>query len=140
MNNNRFEIDDFFDNFMEPFVIPNTMLSLSKPLSSLIKLDIKETRDSLEVIADLPGFNKENIEIEIEDGILTIKAKKEDIKEEKNDFYIRRERNKGEMRRSINIGRDIKEDEINAEFVNGVLTIIIPKDDPHKNKKKLTIN
>ena len=103
--------------------------------SKLMKTDIKEKKDKYIVDIDLPGYNKEGIKIEIQDGYLTVHAKvnKEDKEEEKGKF-VRKERYMGECSRSFYIGYNIKEEDIKAKFNNGTLTLEIPK---KEDKEKL---
>jgi HSP20 family molecular chaperone IbpA len=113
---------DLFDNFFgdDDF--------FTRPEHHLMKTDIKEKKDKYLLDIDLPGFNKENIDISLNKGYLNIKAKVD--KEEKNDEdekFVRRERYYGECSRSFYVGEDINEDDIHAEFKNGILKVEIPK-------------
>ena len=98
----------------------------------LMKTDIQEDENKYLLEVDLPGYNKEDIKIDVTDGYLTINAKitREDNNEEKN--YVRRERFTGEATRSFYVGEDIKEDEIKASFKNGILTLEVPKVNPEE--------
>ena len=82
---------------------------------------------------DLPGYEKENIKIEIQEGYLTIHAKvnKEEDEKEKGKF-VRKERYMGECSRSFYVGDNIKEEDIKAKFRNGTLTLEIPKKEEKK--------
>ena len=114
---NSFDLfDDFFDDGM-----------FSKNTKSLMKTDIREQKDKYIVDVDLPGFEKENIKLSLDNGYLNISAKVD--KEEKNDGekYLHQERFYGECSRSFYVGDDIKEEDINAEFKNGILKVIVPK-------------
>ncbi len=123
----RHDFDLFDDMFRDPF--------FNESESKLMKTDIKEKKDKYIVDIDLPGYNKEGIKIEIQDGYLTVHAKvnKEDKEEEKGKF-VRKERYMGECSRSFYIGYNIKEEEIKAKFNNGTLTLEIPK---KEDKEKL---
>ncbi len=95
--------------------------------TKLMKTDIKEADDKYIIDVDLPGYNKEDIKIDVTDGYLTINAKtSSDNKEEKNK-YVRRERYFGECSRSFYVGEDIQSEDINASFRNGILSLEIPK-------------
>ena len=101
--------------------------------SKLMKTDIKEKKDKYIVDIDLPGYEKDDIKIEINNGYLIINAKTSHNKDEKEEGkYVRKERFMGECSRSFYVGDDIKEDDIKASFKNGTLSIEIPK----KKKKK----
>ena len=121
--------DDFFDRKDRTF--------------NLMKTDIREDENSYLLEVDLPGYSKDDIKIDITDGYLTINAKveKENNDEKKN--YVRRERFTGEVSRSFYVGDDIKEDEVKANFKNGILTLEVPKlslEDKKKDKKYIEIS
>ena len=118
--------DDFFD----------------KKMPTLMKTDIKEMKDKYQLEVDLPGYKKDNINIELEDGYLRISAKVEDKKEDEDSNYLHKERYYGECTRSFYVGEEIKEEEISAEFTDGILRIDIPKKDEEetvKEKKQIEI-
>ncbi len=96
--------------------------------SSIMKTDIKELKDGYEIHVDLPGYEKENINLELNDGYLQVTAKqeKEENKEEEGKF-IHKERFYGTCSRSFYVGDQIKEEDIRAEFKNGILKISVPK-------------
>ena len=121
----RHDFDLFDDMFRDPF--------FNEGESKLMKTDIKEKKDKYVVDIDLPGYDKEGIKIEIQDGYLTVHAKvdKEDNEKEKGKF-VRKERYMGECSRSFYIGDNIKEEDIKAKFHNGTLTLEIPKKDDEK--------
>ena len=101
--------------------------------SKLMKTDIKEKSDKYLIDIDLPGYSKEDIKINIEDGYLNIHAEthteNDDEEEEK---YVRKERYFGECSRSFYIGDAITEEDIKASFKNGTLTIEVPKKEAKK--------
>lgn len=89
-------------------------------------IDLKETDENYLVEADLPGINKESINVEFNNDHLTIGAKREDSLDDKNKNYVRRERHYGEFKRSFYID-NVDESNIYASFNNGVLKITLPK-------------
>ena len=97
------------------------------------RTDISETADGYKLEADLPGFRKEDIHIDIDDDILSIQAEHKDSKDEKDDKgdYIRRERYYGSYSRSFNVS-EIDVENIKAAYENGVLTLTMPKKAPVK--------
>jgi len=108
-------------------------LSLFKN-SSIMKTDIIENNNSYLIKAELPGFKKEDIKIDFDRGYLSISAtKNENI--ENSDKYLRRERFYGEIKRTFYVG-DILESEIKANYQNGILNIIFPKEIKNNNNKK----
>lgn len=91
------------------------------------RVDVKETDKEYIVEADLPGCDKNNINVSYDDGVLTIAASYEETAEEKDKNYIRRERRRGNFSRSLSIPEDVKADEIKASFKDGVLKVTLPK-------------
>ena len=111
------------------------------PSSLGFKTDIKDTGDAYELAADLPGFDKENIHVEIEGDILTISAERNSEVDEKDEegTYIRRERTYGSFSRGFDIS-NIDADKIAVKYENGVLTLDMPKKGADEPKvKRLTI-
>ena len=101
--------------------------------SKIMRTDIEEKHDKYLISIDLPGYEKENIKINIEDGYLNVNAKADSNREEKEEGkFVRKERYFGECSRSFYIGDDITEDEIRASFKNGTLTLEIPKKEAMK--------
>lgn len=96
---------------------------------NLMKTDIRDEKDHYEMMVDLPGFKKDEIQLGLQDGYLAISAEKGLDKDEndKNGNLIRQERYSGALSRSYYIGESITEDEVKAKFEDGVLSIIIPK-------------
>ena len=119
-----------FDLFDEMFRDPFFEVTESK----VMKTDIKEKKDKYLIDIDLPGYEKENIKMEISDGYLTVHASvnKEVDDEKEKGKYVRKERYVGECSRSFYVGENVKEEEIKAKFKNGTLTIEVPKKDEKK--------
>ena len=133
---------NLFDDFMD-FSFPDIDKELyGKRAQNIMKTDVKELDDAYEVMVDLPGFNKEDIHLELNDGNLTISAGKSlDKENESKGNYIRRERVVGNMQRSFYVGEALTEEDIRAKYENGILTLIIPKKEARKapEKKYITI-
>ena len=91
-----------------------------------IRADVRETKDSFIVEAELPGVKKDNVQIVCHEGVLTISVKTEDNAEHREEGYVRRERFAGEASRSFAL-RNISEENISAKMEDGVLTITLPK-------------
>ena len=123
----RNDFDLFDEMFNDPFFT-------RKPEVKLMKTDIREKDNAYLVDIDLPGYEKGDIKISVEDGYLTVSAKKESNDEEKDDKgnFIRRERFSGECSRSFYVGEDIEAEDVKASFKNGILTLDIPKKDEEK--------
>ncbi len=97
--------------------------------TSQFRTDILDKDDHYELQAELPGFQKEDIHIDVENDTLTISAEHNDEVEEKKGSYVRRERKYGSFSRSFDVS-GIKADGISAEYRNGVLTLTLPKKNP----------
>ena len=124
--------DNVFDDFFEfPFYDDKAEKKLyGHHAANLMKTDIQEHDDGYTLEMDLPGFKKEEIQIELNNGYMTISAAKgldEDEKDKKSGKYIRRERYTGSCQRSFYVGEDVTEEDIKAEFKHGILKLFIPK-------------
>lgn len=96
--------------------------------NKIMKTDIKEHKDNYSIMIDLPGYNKDDIKISIDDGYLTINATMSKNEEEKEKGrFVRRERYFGECSRSFYVGDNIEVEDIKASFKNGTLNLEIPK-------------
>ena len=120
---------DVFDDFDRDY---------GKNASRLMKTDVKETDEGYEVDVDLPGFNKDEIKLDLNNGYLTISTEKSLNKENKGKM-LRQERYVGTMQRSFYVGESITEDDIKAKFENGVLSLMIPKKEAPKVPEKKQI-
>lgn len=89
-------------------------------------VDVKETPDGYSIQADLPGVARENIKLSVDNGYLTIAVQQEEMKSETNENYLCRERRQLSSRRSFYVG-DVKPEEVQAKYENGVLDIKVPK-------------
>lgn len=112
-----------------------------KHAARLMKTDVHEQEDHYEVDIDLPGFKKEEISLNLEDGYLIVAAAKGLDKDEKTKKgrLIRQERYAGSMQRSFYVGEDLTEEDIKAKFENGVLRLTLPKKETPKVPEKKTI-
>lgn len=121
----------FFDNFFDDFESP-------KRLDKMMKCDIYEKDGNYVIEMDVPGYKKEDINMELEDGYLKISAEKKSDEEEKDSKkYVRRERHcYSRCERQFYVG-NISEDDIKAKFNNGILEISVPKEEEKKESKKV---
>ena len=113
---------DLFDNFERKF-FGNSSAALPD-----FRTDIRDAGDRFVLEAELPGFSKEDIKLDVKDGILTISAQHDENQDEKDDkgSYIRRERRYGSFTRSFDVS-GIDEEHITAAYNNGVLELNLPK-------------
>ena len=137
--------DDWMDDFEKEFdkeLRPAKNPLYGKHAKNMMKTDVKETEKGYEVAVDLPGFKKDEIQLELNDGYLTISAEKGLDKEEKDkkDKYIRRERYAGSMSRTFYVGESVTENDIHAKYENGILTLDVPKEEAKKVPEKRYIS
>lgn len=123
-------MDDFF-NFGNQF--PRALLTREEQ-DFYPQLDISETNSHYCLEVDLPGVSKENLDIKVDDNVITIKGKKELNKEYKDNNFYTRERFSGNFQRSLFLPLSVKADKIDATFKDGVLTIKAPKTDVSHTK------
>lgn len=104
-------------------------------------VDVSEDDKAVTVRADLPGMAEKDVDVSLSEGILTIRGEHtEERDEEKSDYHVR-ERRYGRFHRRIPVGRGIDEDNVKAEFKNGVLTVTLPKtEDAKEDTKKIPIS
>ncbi|MBQ1998407.1 MAG: Hsp20/alpha crystallin family protein [Spirochaetales bacterium] len=114
------EFDLLGEMFADPFFTEHE--------SKIMKTDIKEKTDKYLIGIELPGYQKENIKIDVEDGYLTVHAEINSDNEEKEEGkFVRRERYVGSCSRSFYVGNEVKSEDIKASFKNGILKIEVPK-------------
>ena len=127
---NRFFNDDFFRPFASAPVGDN------KTWNNLA-LDVSENDDALMITASLPGYNPDDVDISVHDGVVTIKGEvetKEEDTDEDNTYYLR-ERRYGSFHRAIRLPVEVNADEAEANFENGILTLTLPKAEVVKPKR-----
>ncbi len=127
--------EDLFDDMLR-WSVEDDFFGKHNPLygkhaKNMMKTDVKEHDDSYEVEIDLPGFKKDEISAQLENGYLTVMASKGLDKDEKDKEgkYIRRERYAGTCSRSFYVGDNVKQEEIRAKYEDGILRLQIPKKD-----------
>ena len=138
--------ENLFDDDWMDFPFEREFWGRKNPLygknaKNMMKTDIREHDAGYELDIDLPGFKKDEINVELENGYLTISAAKGLDKDEKNEEgkYIRRERYAGAMQRSFYVGDAITHEDIRAKFEDGILRLSIPKKDAKAIETKKTI-
>jgi HSP20 family protein len=133
-NNFMTLFDDFFndDSFL-PTTKTNT--HLIKTNTYLIKTDIIEEDDKFVIKADMPGLKKDDVDINIKDNILSIKAERKDESVDEKKNYIKREIFVGKVERTFSLPNNVDSDKISAEMIDGQLLISIPKSEKIKPKQ-----
>ena len=124
----KFYLDDFFDDFVPMPRMPKMDM----------KCDIYEKGGNVHIELEVPGFDKKDIKIDVEDGVLTVEATKSEEKEDENKNYYKRERVYGSFKRQFTVG-NINEEDINAKFDNGLLKISFPQEEKKETKKFIDI-
>lgn len=102
-------------------------------------VDVYDNDDSIVIKAELPGIDKEGIEIDVKDRVLTLKGERSSESEVKDDNYYRRERSFGKFERAFTLPADVDPDKIKADYKDGVLKIDIPKPE-EKKPRQITIH
>ena len=135
----------FGDSFMDDFFdFPEVRPARTYHQNQLMKTDIRETDDAkgYRFAVDLPGFEKDEIHVDVKDGYLTVSAEKglDKDEEDKKGRILRQERYAGACSRSFYVG-DVKPEDVKAKYEHGVLNILVPKHDPKKltSSSKITI-
>jgi HSP20 family protein len=124
-------LEDFFNDFYSPIAQPFSRTGVDLPT----RIDISETDSEYNLEAELPGISLKDIDVKIDNNILTIKGNKEESTEKKERNYYMRERYYGTFQRSIVLPNNIMDGKIKAEFENGILHIAIPKKNQDSAKK-----
>ncbi|GAE87966.1 Hsp20/alpha crystallin family protein [Acetivibrio straminisolvens] len=132
-NVDLFDIDSFFDDFFNSGFFPAFYGS------NQMKVDISENDKEYILEADMPGIDKENINIEVNGDVLTISAKWDEQTEVKKDNYLRKERRASSMSRSFTL-ENVDSDRITAKHERGVLTLILPKKETCSKGRRIDIS
>ena len=130
--------DKMFDQMIEA-QFPNVVQQVGvKPYqgSAYPKVNVYEYDDKIGLVAEIPGLKKKQLNIEVEDGVLTISGDKHNILNEADAKILRRELKQSSFKRSFELGALLDGDNIPANFTDGILSISIPKLEPEKPKKK----
>ena len=138
--------ENLFDDDWMDFPFERNFWGRKNPLygknaKNLMKTDIREHEEGYELDIDLPGFKKDEITIDLDNGYLTISAAKGLDKDEqdKKGKYIRKERYAGAVQRSFYVGDAVTEEDVKAKFEDGILRLSIPKKDAKAVETKKTI-
>ena len=130
-------LDNVFEGFFRPF---NAQTREGNNGSLVPVIDLHENDNSYTVKAEIPGVKKEDIDVTVQDGVITINAEPRYEHEDKKDGrVIRQERRYGKYVRSIRLGKDIDEEKVKANYKDGVLELELPKVEEVK-PKKISVN
>lgn len=132
------ELEELFERMSRQFE-GGDWYTGGKPIS----VDVADTGDTYELTADLPGYDRDDIELTLAEGSLTIEAVREEADEEREETpsvrYVRREREHAEISRTIRLPEPIDEEEAVARYRNGVLTVTLPKQEPDEDATSIDI-
>lgn len=126
------EMDDMLKKMWYGFPFHNLEEDMDVAWSP--RLDVSETDNGLEIVADLPGMDKKDINVSLEENLLTIKGEKKEEKESKDKLYHTIERRSGSFYRAIRLPVEVEKDKVEAAFKDGVLTLRLPKTKESKKK------
>ena len=132
MLNFRHQMNHWFDDDFNPIVRDDAKLSLWdwNPV-----VDVYDNDDNIVIKAELPGIDKKDINIDVKDGVLTLKGERSYDNEVKKDKYYRRERSFGKFVRTFQLPADVDPEKIIADYKDGILKIDIPKPEEQKPKQ-----
>ncbi len=136
---NPFNEIDFFGNTFDHF-FNDSFFKPKKSEGFFPAVDIVSKDDHIALSVELPGVNKEDISVNIENKVLTIKGERKYDNEENKDSYYRRERAYGSFKRSFTLSDDIVTDDVSADYKDGILTVTLKKDTAKEEVKQITVN
>lgn len=128
--------DDFFKGWLEG---PSSGFESREfpflSASNALLVDVKETDDSIQIVAEMPGLKKDDINVVIQDNYLTISGERQSDHEEKTGGFLRREISKGTFKRAFQLPDSALGTEVKADYKDGLLKLVIPKKEESKPKK-----
>lgn len=124
--------DSFFESALEPWFRESEGFGDERFVPAV---DIRETDDKYLIEAELPGIKKEDVHIEVKDGVLTIRGERKHEEEKKEGNYTRIERAYGQFQRTFTLPVNVEEEKIDAAFKDGILTVELPKGEKAKPKQ-----
>ena len=133
-NPNSFDVIGNFDRMFDSLINDSAFVRKSSP-----RVDISENADGYVLEAELPGFTEKDVEVKVDDNLLTISSKKEEEKKEEDNGYILRERRHESFARSFVLPKDVDKSAIEARFANGLLSLTLNKA-PETKPKTIEIN
>ena len=110
-----------------------------KQAKHLLRTDVRETEDAIEADIDLPGFKKDEIQVHLENGYLTVSAEKHADKQAGKGKYLRQERYSGTVSRTFYVGDALKPDDVKAKYEDGVLVVSLSKKAPEAIEQRSQI-
>ncbi|XLS28059.1 Hsp20/alpha crystallin family protein [Flavobacteriaceae bacterium M23B6Z8] len=131
----------WFPSLLDEFLKPDWMGGLEHRSNNLPAVNIKESEDRFDLELSVPGFKKDDINIEVDENVLTISSTIETSSENKDEKgnYMRREFSRSSFKRAFTLPETINEDAINANYEDGILTLTLPKKEEALPKPKRLI-
>ncbi|MBP7830806.1 MAG: Hsp20/alpha crystallin family protein [Kiritimatiellae bacterium] len=123
------EMNELFDGFLREFGGPGLPSLRGERTEGRVspKFEVAETDEVVQVTAELPGLDEKDIQVSLDENVLTVKGEKKQEREEKNKSYYLSERSYGQFQRVIPLPAGIEADKVKAQFKKGVLNITLPK-------------
>ena len=136
------EISHLFERMQSDFEeMARTWSEEPEVVSSSVRVDLENKDDEFVLTAELPGFEKDDIDVRVTDRTLRLEAEHaEETEEEEEGEYVKRERHRASVARSISLPERVDADEISATFNDGVLTVRLPKSEPMTQGKQIEIS
>ncbi|MBN1241553.1 MAG: Hsp20/alpha crystallin family protein [Spirochaetales bacterium] len=125
---------DEMENLMNGFWT-GARAGLARGASRVPAVDIREEKERYVLEAELPGLTEKDVELKVEDGILTLQSKVEEKREERKEGWLLRERSRASFSRAFSLPRDVDAESIKATFRNGLLEVEVPKSAAAREKK-----
>lgn len=131
------DFERFFEDWPRLLAWPASWPSLERLQTTFMPaLDVRDTDKNVEITCELPGLTDKDINVEVDRNVLTISGEKKCEHEEKSEGKYRCERSYGSFSRSVQLPEGVEEDKINAQFKNGILTVILPKGSDYERKRR----
>lgn len=131
------EIERMFERMNDQF---GQFDDMSMPATQSLSVDLADHEDSFEVTADLPGYEREDIDLSVADRTLRISAERDESTETGEGNYLRRERRRRSVSRSLSLPEEVEEDAASAAYTNGVLTVTLPKATGDEDSRSIDID
>ncbi|BBD37247.1 Hsp20/alpha crystallin family protein [Aminobacter sp. NyZ550] len=132
-------VNRLFDEVFRDFDTPSVLGRMTPRNGTWPSVEFSENDKEIRVVAEMPGLDENDVEVLLEDGVLTLRGEKKSETEDKDRQFS--ERYYGRFERRLALGREVEEDKVEAAFKNGVLTVTLPKTErAQANAKRITIN
>lgn len=130
------DLDDLFSDYFSNDFLPSRFVDATQSYPGLARLNISETEEAIEISVDLPGMDEDNIDVSLADGVLTIQGERHDETKDDEKNFHRVERSYGAFCRQIAMPATIDEENVEAKFEKGVLSVTCKKSAKAKEQKK----